>query len=135
MSAYIVEDATINRVIFMLNTMRDSEYIKRPLQELGYIGKLGETLGTAMFNLNCKSINERYGEGEAASFRDLDYKYRVVICPTVIQAYKSLQCFLYQSCEGACDEDPLYKALVEVKNRLADRIVNDLPQYENSKWE
>jgi hypothetical protein len=138
MSAFIVEDETINKVIACLNSVENgpenADWITRPLRNIAYIGKLGKTLGEAMFVLNAASVEERYGEGEARSFRPLDYKFKDILPPSPIAAYKALQCFLYQSCEGECDKDELFIALEQVKAELAQYIVNRLPQYESAVW-
>ena len=138
MSAFIVEDETINKVIACLNSLengpRQARWISRPLRNIAYIGKLGKTLGDAMFALNVASVEERYGEGEAKEFRSLDYTFKDMVPPGPIAAYKALHCFLYQSCEGQCDKDKLFIALEQVKAELAQYIVNRLPQYESAVW-
>jgi hypothetical protein len=119
-------------------------WLSRSLFTLGYqedIGDLGEKLGKAMFFLNCCSIDERYGEGEAANWRVgedeqfFDYVFtHIIATPTPIQAYKSLQCFLYQSCEGICDKTPLYTTLREVQHDLADYIIMNTEEYNKAIW-
>jgi hypothetical protein len=133
MSAYIVEDKTINRIITFLNDDRDGSYCKDKLTRLGYIGKLGQNLGQAMYNLNCLSICERYGEGEDKEMGAGEYTFRYEPSSR-IQAYKSLQCFLYQACEGECDTDPLYLALNDIKHSWAGIIVYNLDSYDKAQW-
>ena len=138
MSAFIVEDATINKVIACLNSVENgpenADWITRPLRNIAYIGRLGETLGKAMFDLNVASVEEKYGEGEARGFRPLDYKFKVMVPPEPITAYKALQSYLYNSCEGKCGEDKLFIALENVMGKLAQYIVNLLPEYEDAEW-
>ena len=79
MSAYICEDKTINRIVTYLQISDDLGYAReRVLGKLGYTGKFAGELGRAMFELNCQSIEERYGKGQAKEFRSLDYKYKPV---------------------------------------------------------
>ncbi len=85
MSAFIVEDETINKVIACLNSVENgpdhADWITRPLRNIAYIGKLGKTLGEAMFALNVASVEERYGEGSATEFRPLDYQFKDIVSP------------------------------------------------------
>jgi hypothetical protein len=138
MSAFMVADSTINGIIAFLVSIESGHdhntWVTEPLRKIGYIGDLGETLGDAMFALNIKSIEERYGEGEAKDFRDLDYKFNRIPAPIGIQAAKSLACFLYQSCEGEADKDPLFIALAEVEFKLAKYIVYHHPGWDAAKW-
>lgn len=133
MSAFIVEDKTINRIIYTLNSvLREGEYVVRPLVMLGY-EKFDAKLGKDMFALNIRSIEERYGEGEAKTFRPLNYKFKEQMTSNM-QGLKSLHCFQYQSCEGECDSDPLYLALEQVALLLASYIIHRLPEYDKLEW-
>ena len=99
-----------------------------------------------MFQLNCKSVDERYGERQEEKDGFVNFKYKpglkemafgiseLVYEVTFFQALKSLACFLYQSCEGTCDNLPLYLALRDVQNRLCINYVNNRPEYESAKW-
>src|SRR3990167_3335405 len=99
MSAFMVEDRTINRIVNTIEYYsRDNYYLKEGLKKLGF--KLEsvpgrEELAHALFQLNIKSINTRYGKGEAKKFRPLDFKYSQVEWGKPIQTLKSLQCFTY----------------------------------------
>lgn len=130
MSAYIVEDKTINRIVTYIMTNGDMFYERTQLAKLGYTNPV--PLGEAMFKLNCKSVEERYGKGEAKKFRKLDYHYQPVECSRMV-AFKALRCYLYQSCEGKCEETKLYKALEEISGKIAIYIVRDLPAYDTAE--
>lgn len=133
MSAYIVTDSNINKIISGLNGFNNGDqWVYSPLTKAGIV--LDESLGHAMFVLNCMSIEERYGPGSPEEFSDLDYKYQYVIPPPPIQLIKSLGCFLYQSCEGECEHDELYNALQDVERNLALYIVHRSPQYDKAMW-
>jgi hypothetical protein len=138
MSAYIVEDATINAVISFLAKDRKGDYMRRQiLEETGCdlettLGR--EALGQAMFALNCNAVEQRYGDGEAKAFRDLDYKFALNIMASRFSAYKCLKCWLYQCSEGDVpDTSLLYAAMNRVKGEMADDIVSALPEYESAK--
>lgn len=140
MSAFIVEDKTINTIVTMLKNSEhvlDSSWYKRELKENGFdLDHLGgdEKLGQAMFKLNVQAITERYGEGEAEKFRKLDYKYSLQPHYTVISAYKNLRCWLYQCTEGDVPKTPLFKLMHGIADSIADHIVSRLPAYEKAPW-
>lgn len=139
MSAFIVEDQIINRVVDWLNhlqpTYQHNEYI---MQQAGYDVRSPlhcKRLAEDMFTLNCESIEQRYGEGEAEKFRDLDFRHKPEYCLDIFQVLKSLQCFLYQCSEGSVPEQSkLYKALKDVEHNICYHLVSNMPQYEAAKW-
>lgn len=141
MSAYVVENATINRVVSFLAIDREGDYLRRTiLRETGCDLSTREgkdALGKAMFALNCNAVDQRYGEGESKSFRDdMTYTFALDIAINRLQAYKSLNCWLYQCAEGDVPGSSLlYAAMERVKGEMADDIVSRLPQYESQKWD
>src|ERR687896_1437270 len=89
MSAFMVEDGTINRVITWLSwEVTRSLWLKRKVEESLHLDtttrNFEEILGHAMFELNIDGVNDRYGEGEAQKFRKLNYHYS----PATVQKYK-----------------------------------------------
>lgn len=139
MSAFIVEDQIINRVVSFLSTDRESDHIRRLIVaetslDIARIEDHCSTLGNAMFALNVNAIEQRYGAGEAKEFRALDFAYRYELAKR-IQAYKSLQCWLYQCSEGDVpDTSLLYATMERVAGLLAAKIVCDLPAYDKATW-
>jgi hypothetical protein len=143
MSAYIVEDETINRIVSFLADCADTNkiWLYGPIRSLGYeldkplhIKRLAEE----MFTLNCQSVEGKYGEGEAENMSGGKMFAYQPISPlrfNLYQALKSLGCYLYQACEGECEESPLYQALDAIKGKLAHHLICELPQYEAAKWE
>ena len=141
MSAYIVEDSCINLVVsYLLECAEKHELWKVngfflatgfPLDSY----EDGEKLAKAMFELNCESIRQRYGQNAPSKFRELDFEFSRLYPSSDIQVLKSLGCFLYQSCEGNCDETPLYKSLREIEGKVALEIVHRLPVYESAHWQ
>jgi len=88
--------------------------------------------GLKLFSLNVQAVKERYGKAE--SFRDLNYHYRIMISCNAINAYKSLECLIYQCSEGSVPETKLYQKLERIKNYLASQIISDLPEYKRATW-
>src|SRR5918998_1488476 len=104
MSAFLVEDKTIN---YIVNWLRSEKFlfleIPYKLKGLGFdMDKVDweEKLGLAMFQLNISGVEARYGKGEAVKFRKMDYHYRPTEAAPLVQVLKSLQCWLYQCTEG-----------------------------------
>lgn len=137
MSAFVVDDSTINKVVSFLNA-----------KAMGYDGrhryKVGgydlredeycEKLAHDMFALNIAGVNAKYGEGTAAQFRPLDFVYRFQIPQPVIPTLVALECFLYQCAEGDTVNHPLYLALRQLENAMYRAIVHALPQYNQASW-
>ena len=139
MSAFVVEDKTINGVVAFLALTRDLDRVRRVVeQEMGADLSTGDgcqQIAEAMFRLNCNAVDQRYGEGESATFRDLDYRYQRVIPPSIVQAYKSLRCWIYQCSEGDVPEASLlYSTMAKVSDALAHEIVTGLPAYDRAEW-
>jgi hypothetical protein len=131
MSAYVVEDETINRIATWL---RDGRYncCFSKLEELGYSKTTDKSLSllvTDMLAMNVKAVNARYGENAKPSF--LSFK---PVQATIIQVYKSLECFLYQCSEGDVHKEPLYIALKAATCDLAKEIIGGLKSYNEAKW-
>ena len=107
------------------------------------VGEHGETfdrenLTDAMLALNIDAFRQRYGI--RTFFQDLDYidldtkRWHPLQALTDTQFFKSLQCFLYQCCEGDVDERPLYKTLSAIRGLLAPFINEDSKEYEAAEW-
>lgn len=138
MSAYMVSDDTINKVVsFLVYAAIAHKGVARYLENEGYplvTPEQQETLANKMFDLNIQGVNARYGDGEAEKFRPLDFKYRLLMPCSPIHVHKALACLLYQCSEGDIDETPLYKTLTQVNYLIAESIVHNLPAYELAPW-
>jgi hypothetical protein len=139
MSAYIVQDKTINQVT---SWMRHDDHLSGPyntkrLAEIGVQAdadnSLWDNLGRAMFALNVKAVDARYGEGEAAQFRALDFRPSWEI-NNAVQAYKSLSCWQYQCSEGDVPETDLFRYMETVLAHIANMIIATLPAYQKATW-
>jgi len=92
-------------------------------------------LGRAMIALNAASVQVRYNDSVESSKACIeDYQYSPEMPAQPIAVFKTLECFLYQSCEGNCDKSPLYAALENLKNRIACVIVENISTYKAEKW-
>jgi hypothetical protein len=139
MSAFIVADKTINNVVNWLEReIFHLSIITHKLNELGLntgVAGWAEDLGQAMFQLNIKAVDARYGDGQAEMFRKLDYRHQITEPVPLMQVLKSLQCWLYQCDEGNVPETELYGLFdTDVQLYLMDKIITALPEYEQAKW-
>ena len=139
MSAFMVEDKTINRIVtWLVREVRTSYSTMDRLARKYRIDITSdnwqENLANAMFQLNCEGVNARYGKGQAEEFRPLNFTYKIEMSFSLAQVLKSLQCWMYQCCEGDVPESNFYKFFVEVENHLALKIVMDLPEYNKAVW-
>jgi hypothetical protein len=131
MSAYVVADDCINSIVTWLTFPRH-EWERRQVEEaLSQQGTIGDTfeqrLGNAMFELNCNAVEQRYGDGQAKEFRDLDYAWKANYHASGYGVYDRLGEYLYQCSEGDVPEsNKLYQALDRVYNQLAHTFFREL---------
>jgi hypothetical protein len=139
MSAFIVDDKTINKVVTWLKReVQTNRFTLDWLAREYGVDLTGdgwdEKLAQAMFQLNCDGVNARYGEGESEKFRPLNFTYQPEIQYSLVQVLKSLQCWKYQCSEGDVPETQLYRFFEEVEHHLALKIVMNLPEYDKAPW-
>lgn len=132
MSAYMVEDNTINSIVSFLFNSRNNGWYLHVLKQHGITDP--KRLGLRMFALNKWGVESRYGKGQAKEFRALDYTYMHTMPPTKIQAYKSISNWKYQCMEGKVPETRFYKLMSDIHDAVAHQIVQDLEAYQNAKW-
>lgn len=142
MSAYIVEDKTINDSIAFLKTYTVVEsWILKPLNKLGYdLTKKEdrERLAKDLFVLNIDGVEARYGKGQTQQFRPLNFKFVNKASSasrlSIIQCIKSLHCLMYQCSEGNVPERDLFKAMETVIHNLEGHVVACMPEYDKAEW-
>jgi hypothetical protein len=141
MSAYIVDDETINKIVSYLYAKANGpdpniDWKHTKLGKMGYDPKSilsCAELGKKMFALNVAAVNERYGEGEAEKFRPLDFKY-LFVAASQIEVIKALKAWKYQCTEGTVPDLALYKAMTEVHCLLCIDFVEQTEEYEIVEW-
>jgi hypothetical protein len=92
----------------------------------------GTKIGRKLFLLNRKALCARYGS--ANHLRLPDFVFEKWADATPVQQFKAISCLLYQCCEGKVPNSPLYDELNRAVGELAQRIVQDLPEYEQASW-
>jgi hypothetical protein len=125
MSAYIVGDQTINRIVSHLKLNRDLEWLRTEFCEAARATSDAE-IGAALFKMNCEAVESRYGVGEAAKFRDLDYQFRREPA-SAREVYDEIKTLDYQCSEGDVPETALFKLLIQLKASVADAIITEAP--------
>lgn len=139
MSAFIVEDQTINRLVSFLNADRTGS-CHHSFGRLGYVQSDHDSLRKLagdLFQMNCDAVDARYGKGTSANDTEAmegEFPYRFDPC-SAVQAYKAAQCLSYQCSEGDIDQRPLFKALEQSIAAIAHCIISDMPAYNAAKWE
>jgi GH24 family phage-related lysozyme (muramidase) len=92
----------------------------------------GTKIGRKLFLMNRRALRARYGCGD-----DLHVPEFVVerwADATPVQQFKAMSCLLYQCHEGNVHESRLYAELNHAAGELAQRIVQDLPEYDKASW-
>ena len=126
MSAFLVSDNTMNNVVNYIS--RHSDYFAgfRTCDCDGL-----DKLGTALFAMNQRALKARYNDDAYPPV----FKYRPVTPIPNVQAFKSIQCLLYQCSEGNIPDEPLYKAVEELKHELAIGLICETQAYNTATWD
>jgi hypothetical protein len=131
MSAYVVQDQCINKIVTWLVGPRHDWELRIVQEALDQQGKIGDTfeeqLGNAMFELNCNAVDQRYGDNQAKEFRTLDYQFKREYADSSYAVYDLLGEWRYQCAEGDVPESSkLYQAIERVYDGLAHKFFRDL---------
>tara|TARA_R100001594_G_C3955540_1_gene244091 strand:+ start:131 stop:565 length:435 start_codon:yes stop_codon:yes gene_type:complete len=143
MSAYQVDTDCLGRVLKAISKVGVYGPRYKEIQKLkdAYNKNAGKVFDK-LLELNRYSLNERYGDNGKKYVEELFFdvnKSKAVWLSEQLghndyQLVKSLDCFLYQACEGDAVKKSLYKTLVEIQNNFNGSLVNEHPQYQEVKW-
>ena len=92
----------------------------------------GTTIGKKLFRLNRRALRARYGRGDHLRVPEFVFERWVDARP--VEQFKALHCLLYQCCEEKSPNSRLYDELNRAAGELAQRIVQDLPEYDKASW-
>jgi len=142
MSAWIVGNESINKIVNSFYWLRENEHLRYKLKDkfkISFEGlddeKLNKQLkkfGQLLTDLNQNSVNQRYNT------KDKPFKFELIDDKgfnNIFQFLKSVECLGYQSCEGNCDETKIYKFLMELESFLRFKIIEEIDEYKKAKWE
>src|SRR5713101_1506932 len=91
--------------------------------------KAAEDIGKRLFSMNAAAIRARYGFLPQRPV----FKFSGWAEATPVEQFKAIRCLLDQSCEGTVPNGRLYGELNRVSGELAQRIVQDSPDYEKAQ--
>jgi hypothetical protein len=92
----------------------------------------GSKIGRKLFLLNRRALRARYGCSD--HFRLSEFAFEKWADASPVEQFKAMLCLLYQCCEGQVADSRLYDELNHAAGELAQRIVQDLPEYDKASW-
>ena len=92
----------------------------------------GTNIGRKLFLMNRRALRARYGCGDHLCVPEFVFERWADATPG--QQFKAMSCLLYQCHEGKVHESRLYDELNRAAGELAQRIVQDLPEYDKASW-
>ena len=92
----------------------------------------GTKIGRKLFLMNRKALRARYSGG--GDIRLAEFIFERWADATPVEQFKAMSCLLYQCHEGKVHESRLYNELNHAAGELAQRIVQDLPEYDKASW-
>ena len=94
--------------------------------------EVGTKIGQKLFLMNRRALCARYGLGDHLRVPEFIFEKWADAPP--IEQFAALRCLLYQCHEGKVLEGPLYGELNHAAGELAQRILQDLPEYQKASW-
>jgi len=139
MSAFVVDDKTINRLVafLMYEKPHYGDEWKRMVAEHGfdlYDMEQARLFAEELHAMNVAAVCQRYADDSPEMY---PFKFQLVLTGRIsaAQAVKSLHCLHYQCCEGDVpDTWPAYKLLEALANAICYEIVSESPEYEMAEW-
>jgi hypothetical protein len=137
MSAFIVNTSVMAKVVTAILLNHDtfdgestsrSAFLATPTDAQK---EAGTTIGRRLFLLNRRALRARYG-CSTVGLPDFAFKEWAVASP--VEQFKAMSCLLYQCSEGNVSDTQLYGELNRAAGELAQRIVQDLPEYDKASW-
>jgi hypothetical protein len=91
----------------------------------------GTNIGRKLFLLNRRALRARY---DCGTLRLPEFVFEKWADARPVEQFKALHCLLYQCCEGKSPNSRLYAELNHAAGELAQRIVQDMPEYDKASW-
>jgi len=114
MSSFLVEDATISRVVeYCTRAINNRPALRQAFAPWFDVDseEFAQELGGLMRLLNCQALHQRYGDNFTRLVRSNPYAYATPDGCNDIGAYKSLHCWDYQCSEGNVPDLPIFRVL------------------------
>ena len=152
MSAYVVDDVTINVILAGIRscehpsatgTYTEWHSVRLPVWLRSAPANTYEALGHQLRQMNEEAVRYRYPDDAPDAIpgpRGEDgrlpaYTYHTEANGSALRVLKAVNCYLYQCCEGNTPKEGLYKALDKWADRLGRAIVCHSAAYEALPWE
>jgi hypothetical protein len=138
MSAFLVNTNVMNKVVtailLNLDTFDGESTCRTALLTTPTAAQkeAGTKIGRKLFTMNRRALHARYGDCE--HLRLPEFIFEKWADATPIQQFAAMRCLLYQCHEGRVRESRLYGELNNASGELAQRIVQDLPEYGKAPW-
>ena len=94
--------------------------------------EIGAKIGRKLFLLNRRALRARYGSGNHLCLPDFAFEKWADATP--VEQFKAISCLLYHCCEGKVPNSRLCDELNRAAGELAQRILQDLPEYQKASW-
>ena len=92
----------------------------------------GTKIGRKLFLLNKRALCARYGLGDHLRVPEFIFEKWADASP--VSQFKAISCLLYQCREGIVPNGLLYDELNRAAGELAQRILQDMPEYDQASW-
>jgi hypothetical protein len=132
MSCFIVNNSTISTIVSFLARHSSNLHFSCPTfidPAKLHVESYRQSVGQRLLELNVASVNDRYRGNDVAL-----YEAEPITSVSPVQAVKSIECYLYQSCECGHDKDETYTEMVDLLHAIAVAIVQAMPAYEDCNW-
>ena len=90
----------------------------------------GAEIGRKLFLMNRRALHARYGYSDDNPLAQFFFERWADATP--VEQFKAIHCLLYQCSEGTVPNSPLYEELNRSAGELAQRIVQDLADYDKA---
>lgn len=137
MSAYVVNDSTIDKIVNQIRYVQSYGSHRSPSNPGFVVGfnlnsdEACRQLGQQLQSMNVAAVNARYPNDTSESE---PYTYTSGMPVPMVSLYKALRCYLYQCTEGDVPESDLFKSLTEWFDDIAHWIVQHSDNFEKAEW-
>ena len=137
MSAFLVQNKTINKIITYLRDGDARSYLRREIHDKTglNIAKPDDArkFGIKLLKCNFAGLKARYGDKEDKAYlKAYTYQWESV---TPFEAVKAAHCLSYQCMEGNNDKTKIYKLLDSIIRSIEGAIIYASPEYDAAPWD
>lgn len=138
MSAFIVDNSTISKVVDAIIAVENHNQLSNPLSLSKVDTSRFTKLGRELLALNYASIEQRYGDKPSKAAIKA-YKYEATGLDAKLPAdaamlFKAMRCYLYQACEGNCSQTALYIAVDKAAETFKAMTNFSTADYDKATW-